>query len=326
MTHLTTNAASLTNTPSATSVSPLEQSGSNKDKFLTSLEKEEIEPVQSAPINTRKAVSLGDYEQRIEHKRDRLEERALKAHDEADARFKASHDRASMIPFGQPILVGHHSEKRARRDAERIWSDMGKSVAATQKAERLESRAASVGTGGIASDDPEAITKLKAKLAALEKAQAVMKAANKAIRSTKDEAAQLDKLVNGCGLTEKQAREILTPDCCGRVGFASYALQNNNANIRTTKQRLEQLEKLHNAAPLSGSGEVNGLEWTLYEEDGRVKFSFDDKPDDETRNVLKSNGFKWSRYSRAWVRKLTGNAIHSANWIVKQFNEGVSRG
>lgn len=32
------------------------------------------------------------------------------------------------IPFGQPILVGHHSEKRARKDVERIDNGMRKSV------------------------------------------------------------------------------------------------------------------------------------------------------------------------------------------------------
>lgn len=32
------------------------------------------------------------------------------------------------IPFGQPILVGHHSEKRARRDAERIGEGLRKSI------------------------------------------------------------------------------------------------------------------------------------------------------------------------------------------------------
>ena len=32
------------------------------------------------------------------------------------------------IPFGQPILIGHHSEKRARRDAERIGDGMRKSI------------------------------------------------------------------------------------------------------------------------------------------------------------------------------------------------------
>src|SRR5690606_3126416 len=32
------------------------------------------------------------------------------------------------IPFGQPILIGHHSEKRARKDVERIDHGMRKSV------------------------------------------------------------------------------------------------------------------------------------------------------------------------------------------------------
>lgn len=32
------------------------------------------------------------------------------------------------IPFGQPILVGHHSERRARKDAERIGDGMRKSI------------------------------------------------------------------------------------------------------------------------------------------------------------------------------------------------------
>ncbi len=29
-----------------------------------------------------------------------------------------------MIPPGQPILVGHHSERRTRRDAQRIENGM----------------------------------------------------------------------------------------------------------------------------------------------------------------------------------------------------------
>jgi protein-L-isoaspartate O-methyltransferase len=35
---------------------------------------------------------------------------------------------AGAIPFGQPILVGHHSERHARRDAERIEAGMRKGV------------------------------------------------------------------------------------------------------------------------------------------------------------------------------------------------------
>ncbi len=32
------------------------------------------------------------------------------------------------IPLGQPILAGHHSERRARRDQEKIWSNTQKSI------------------------------------------------------------------------------------------------------------------------------------------------------------------------------------------------------
>lgn len=35
---------------------------------------------------------------------------------------------ADHIPFGQPILVGHHSERRARRDVEKIRAGMSKAV------------------------------------------------------------------------------------------------------------------------------------------------------------------------------------------------------
>lgn len=43
---------------------------------------------------------------------------------DATMAVKAAKDISTHIPFGQPILVGHHSEKRSRRDAERIESNM----------------------------------------------------------------------------------------------------------------------------------------------------------------------------------------------------------
>lgn len=60
---------------------------------------------------------------------------ANRAHD--DARAIADH-----IPFGQPILVGHHSERRARRDAERIENHMRRAVSAWDSAEHWKHRAA----------------------------------------------------------------------------------------------------------------------------------------------------------------------------------------
>ncbi|EDF5515508.1 DUF3560 domain-containing protein [Salmonella enterica] len=48
---------------------------------------------------------------------------------------------ASVIPFGQPILVGHHSERRARRDAQRIENGMKRAVMLFERAEYWEDRA-----------------------------------------------------------------------------------------------------------------------------------------------------------------------------------------
>jgi hypothetical protein len=49
---------------------------------------------------------------------------------------------AEHIPLGQPILVGHHSEKRARRDAEKIQNGMRKAVHLWETSKYWTSRAA----------------------------------------------------------------------------------------------------------------------------------------------------------------------------------------
>jgi len=61
-------------------------------------------------------------------------ERAQDARDRSDAISR-------NIPFGQPILVGHHSEKRHRRDIDRMWKLTGKSVEEGRKAEYWQRRA-----------------------------------------------------------------------------------------------------------------------------------------------------------------------------------------
>jgi hypothetical protein len=51
---------------------------------------------------------------------DRLTERAATLQASGEAGWAAAREFASRIPFGQPILVGHHSEGRHRRDLARI--------------------------------------------------------------------------------------------------------------------------------------------------------------------------------------------------------------
>lgn len=282
-----------------------------KEGYLSPLNSHEKKPTPLPQDNTRKVIALGDYQERKESKRERLEERAAKAAAVSNERFNTASTLGKILPFGQPILVGHHSEAKHRKHAESINTNMRKSVEAQDKADYLSRRADSVGSAGIASDDPEAVEKLKKKLEGLIKSHELMKAVNKIVRSSHmTEEDKIEYLVNTHGQTEERAKKLLRPcEFFGKFGFDTYALQNSNANIRTTRKRLDHLEALHNEAPLQGNGEAMATAWELYEEEGRIKFSFDGIPAEEVRKKLKSNGFKWSRYSKAWVRKLTPNAV-----------------
>lgn len=80
---------------------------------------------------------------------DRAEERAERFDAYAENRTKdANRAHAAVsaicdgIPLGQPILVGHHSERHARRDAEKIDSGMRRAVKMWETAKYWEDRAA----------------------------------------------------------------------------------------------------------------------------------------------------------------------------------------
>jgi hypothetical protein len=77
-----------------------------------------------------------------EERAERLEERAGKKIKEAESARARGEAISSMIPLGQPILVGHHSERRHRRDIERIHGAIGKEMEARATAAHLEEAAA----------------------------------------------------------------------------------------------------------------------------------------------------------------------------------------
>ena len=75
-------------------------------------------------------------------KAERLQGYASNAKRKSDNYYKTSHDLVKDIPLGQPILVGHHSEKAHRNILEKSWNAMGKSVEESKKAESYNERAA----------------------------------------------------------------------------------------------------------------------------------------------------------------------------------------
>ncbi len=72
---------------------------------------------------------------------DRLTARAAVHQQRSDAAYQRSNDLVSMIPLGQPILVGHHSERADRNRRAKSWRAMDKSVEEAKTADRLSAEA-----------------------------------------------------------------------------------------------------------------------------------------------------------------------------------------
>lgn len=74
-------------------------------------------------------------------KAERYERYAVNAETRAESHYKTVRTIGSAIPLGQPILVGHHSERRHRRDLERMEQNMCRAVEESKKAVYLKGRA-----------------------------------------------------------------------------------------------------------------------------------------------------------------------------------------
>lgn len=80
-------------------------------------------------------------QERAKAKSEKYNNWAASAENKSNQYYKTSHSITENIPMGQPILIGHHSEGKHRRDLERSWNAMGKSVEYSNKAELHESKA-----------------------------------------------------------------------------------------------------------------------------------------------------------------------------------------
>ena len=63
---------------------------------------------------------------------------------DADQAYNAVKEITDRIPFGQPILIGHHSQKRAERDQRRIEQGRQKAVKMWQTSDYWKERAQDV--------------------------------------------------------------------------------------------------------------------------------------------------------------------------------------
>ena len=95
--------------------------------------------------------------------------------------------------------------------------------------------------------------------------------------------------------------------------YPSWALSNNNAEIRRIKDRIQSLSV--NKEGLYTGWEFAGGKAEINVKDNRLQLFFDDKPDGKIRDELKANGFRWSPKASAWQRQLNSNAIYAADTV-----------
>lgn len=218
-----------------------------------------------------------DYEERREARKLRYEELSKKAEERSSMYSNSTANRILAMTPGQPILIGHHSERKARRLHERAWEDTRKAIEEDKKSQYYKDRADTVENSKVIyNDDPNAIQKLKDKLEYLE-----------------------------------QEREIIKAD----EEHTSWQLQNIGARIRETKRRIARLEKLDEIE--FRDIEFTGGRAIHNKEINRIQLIFDNIPDEEVRTALKGRGFHWSRREGAWQREFNENTIRATNILIR---------
>ena len=206
-----------------------------------------------------------------------------------------------LIAGGSNFPTRKKEKQNAARDSNyREWQDI----------QGLLDKIRSTGMGGISADDPQAVQKLEKKLESLEKSQETMKAVNAYYRK--------HKTLDGCPHLPPEQLEKLKADMAsswhlGDKPFATWALSNNSAEIRRVKDRIKSLSQQKEIGFVGW--EFDGGKVEANTEANRLQIFFEDKPDEATREALKSNGFRWSPKAGAWQRQLTSNAYYAADYV-----------
>ena len=243
-----------------------------------------------------------EYEAKVQRRYDRYIAAAEKAETEGTAARARSDAISNMIPMGQPILVGHHSEKRHRKDIERIHNGMRRGYDLHQKAEEYRSRAASIeANDAIYSDNPDAVELIGGKLKEMKDLQALYKKINATHKKFKKDPASLDD----SDLSDKFKEMIrnYVPDYSWNPHpIAGYTLTNLSANIRRMEKReviVEKKQAMQDEDIQIGDIKIEGRPG-----ENRIRIYFPGRVPLEMYQQLKRHGFR--------VKRSEGEGVFSA--------------
>lgn len=268
---------------------------------------------------------MNPYEQRQQQRAERLRARSTKLAAEAEQLHATNHTLLRVMN-GSPILVGHHSEKRHRRDLDKMDARLHKAVELKNEAASCARRAdAAESNETISSDDPDAIGKLRVKLAELTARREQAVKINAAIRKAKPDQDMPDQDMSGdmrvhlalvaLGLSREDALKFGSKNVMGDRGIPPYRMALNAAEAKRLAGRIAELEKRATAAPVAPV--IVGA-YSITEEDNRLRVRFPGKPDAETRMALRRAGFLWAPSVGAWQRRPSQQARVFAEALVER--------
>lgn len=173
----------------------------------------------------------------------------------------------------------------------------------------------------ISSDDPNAIEKLQAKIDSLESKQQQMKEVNSVVRKKGKSDREKVELLLEMGIKHDDIVDAMKEPVFSweKRGYPSFALRNNNAKIKGAKARLERLQQQQSS--VTNERVINGIKIVDNVEENRIQLFFPGKPEEDfRRNILRHNGFVWSRKNQTWQRKRTNNAIYAAKLVAGEYS------
>lgn len=235
-----------------------------------------------------------NYHERRENRINYAENQAVKNIQRSTELCNRSIDMLRQVPPGQPVLIGHHSEGSHRRLLDRSWNIMGASVQADKTAKYYNEKAFSIANNNaISSDNPDAISLLKKKLADLIAQRDNIKKMNAAIRKKNKEA-----FLKIPGATEEKWQ-------------SGHVHNDLNRSIKSVSDRISELEKI--ASFTYKEKEVKGIIVITNPEANRFQLKFPGRTSKEVYKQLRHYGFVYCHSEGVFQRKITGNGQFAMN-------------
>lgn len=192
-----------------------------------------------------------------------------------------------MIAGPSGYNIRKHEKQMQRLD--KIWSEYSQIQALE---ERIKNFVHEIKHRPIKAGDGGALDKLRAKVDELTKLQEKMKQTN----------------------AEARKNGVDAP-------YPAWALSNNRQNLKRYADRLAELEKAKNAPTEQAEDGGDGFRIVRNSDIMRLQIIFDDKPDADTRDTLKKNGFKWAPSQGAWQRQLNNNGEYALKSVLKAISK-----